>query len=311
MTAVLSSPSTTWMMLALSCIAFLFAVAGLSLRVQKLAARRALVSTPSVEGNEDAVLGVRRWWRRRLTLIALGVLLGTAVARTYAWGVGLDRVGPIVDVLAVGAVVGASSLSATAGTGYQGRLIGGVRVARAHATAFTDFASSRLRASARVAVATAVLLTAAIAGATVSSPRYDGFSSILVSPLIMTTLAALALLDFEVVGRLLAHRRHRAGTPQQLAGDDVVRCLVVRDTAIAALALGLASVLLTAPKLWIVLELQLLAPETLRAALGVSTVLAVGVLACAVALRPHLSADLLVNSARSGSRSARDLAVNP
>ncbi|MBF4629613.1 hypothetical protein ITJ42_00095 [Clavibacter michiganensis subsp. phaseoli] len=311
MSALLSSPSTLWTLTALTGIAAASILVALSRRAQDLAARSALTNVAPRAANEVAAIGIRRWWRRRHAMIAIGVFLGTTVALVYAWAVGLDRLGPFGDVLVFSAVVGASSLSVLAGTGHYRRIIEQVRVAHAEATAFADFTSMGLRVSSRLAVTSAVVLTGATMMATLRSSRYDGISSVLATPLAMTALALLALLHFEVAGRLLAHRRHRAGTPEQLAGDDTVRCLVVRDAAIAASTLGFASVALTVPKLWIVLEIQLLSPENLRVADGMATVLAVAILIGGIAVRPRVSSKLLVGSRTPDAQPARDLSLHP
>jgi hypothetical protein len=253
---------------------------------------------------DESVAAVQRWWKRRLGAISIGILVGSAGSAFYVWWVGADRSGPASDLLVLGAAAGAAFACTWVGVGRRRRApVDGPRVAHAQRMSLAGFIPTGLRVGAWVVVggATAFIVIGAVVA--VASPRFAGFSPVLPPSVLLLVIAAVSLGGFELGGRLLVSSPNSASTRAQLASDDVVRCLVVRDLAAMTLGLGLASMALNVPDLIMNLEVPFwpgTAPQLYWAAAGTGIIALV-----AAVIYPVWSKgpDLAIRAERSASES--------
>ena len=174
---------------------------------------------------------------------AIGWLIGTLAMAGVVWSGALPDQGEFTSILFIGTLfcgmaVGAALTSAL----HDPSDDPAVRYARSRSVALEDYIAPIERNGARTAVGIAVALLLVE-----SALRISGLPLPLAGPIfplswLLTALAVLALGFFELVGRRILARGRVAGSPDDLAWDDALRSLVVRDLVAAPLALGLFGV---------------------------------------------------------------------
>lgn len=192
-----------------------------------------------------------RWWVRRLTGIAVGLFVGVAVASSYVWWVGADRARSAVDLIVVGALVGCIVGRSLMGFPIIRVPESGVRVAESRRHRLVDSTPTWLHVVSMVAVAAAVLLSLVTIAVSTSSPRFAGFSPVLDPPVILTVIAVLSYVGFEVVGRVLIRQRTSAGSGDELRSQMIFRRFLVGDLVETAAITGVLATLLSLPGLLI------------------------------------------------------------
>ena len=231
----------------------------------------------------DLVAAAAKWWRRRLIGTACGMVIG-AVALTFAvWALGADRnESGAPDWIILGGVAGG-----VFGAGVHRAFISRpstrtTNVAHSRMLRLVDFTPRWLRHGIRIAVLLAVLMAVAVVLGILLSPKYDiSFlmpQMLMTPPFLLTVLGVLALIRFELSGRLIVQRSTSARSEHDLAIDTILRCLAVRDLAQAAVLVGVLGSLLFIPELIHIWELTLLGPHTLAIAEVFN--MAVVILAC-------------------------------
>jgi hypothetical protein len=245
------------------------------------------VLRPVVE-SPDATLtaATATWWRRRLFGIALGMFVGSSVLTWSVWWLGADRSGSAADWVVVGGVAGG-----VVGAGVHRAFVGssdGRTTSAAHSKRLrlVDFTPAWLRYAARIAVLLSVLLMIGLLLAFFLAPRTSGgsahFPTIFLTPtFILTALGVLALIRFELSGRLIVGRSSSAYSGSDLAIDVILRCLAVRDLALGAALVGALGSLLLLPDLALSWDLSFLGSYDLATLEAFKNV--VGVLACVAA----------------------------
>lgn len=118
------------------------------------------------------------------------------------------------------------------------------RVARTGVVGLADYSApvERLTARAVVAVALIVAMAALVLLATGAVPPENRLGTI--APLIMSGFAALALAVYEIGGRRIATRGRPSASPAELAWDDALRSLAIRDMVGAPLFVGVYSAIM-------------------------------------------------------------------
>ena len=196
------------------------------------------IGLPVDEGVEHAVSAAQG---RRAVGIAIGGIVGTVLATLFVWLVGADRGGPaplfLIGAYAVAASVGRAVASIS---GEAKKLGGSDHVAHARLRLLGDYIPGWERGAARTMVGLSVVaLTVEMAMPWIRTDVLgqvfpEGFSVAAT----VTFLAAVALIGFEVGGRLILRVRQRQGSELSLAWDDLLRSSAVRDLATAAFLLG-------------------------------------------------------------------------
>jgi hypothetical protein len=188
---------------------------------------------------------IRRNARRRRLGSGIGILALTAVA------IGL-LAGPLAAVEGNGEtwfVVGALLVGVTSGaavavvTDRVPTPPDGIRVARARSVGVGDYVPGSERIGARVIVAAAVLSTAAVAIVPTVASTPDTLP-LWLAAMLGTGLSVVALIMAEVVGIRIVRRAQPAGSTNELAWDDALRAITLRDLVLAPIVAGLYGVVL-------------------------------------------------------------------
>ncbi|WP_035879337.1 hypothetical protein [Cryobacterium sp. MLB-32] len=262
--------------LTLVTIAMIMAVVTVSDRLLNRLAHgilRLVVHVP----DDHLLASTVRWWRRRLLGLASGVLIGTVVSTGLVWWFGMNRGGPVVDLIVVGAMAGGIVGAAAQGVPVSRQGPHSENMARSRMLRLSDFTPAWLRYFARSAVVLAVLMTFATMMAAMISPRGGGLSiNLFLSPSsILAILGLAALVRFEISGRRIVQRSTSAHSEGDLANDSILRCLAVRDLAQAAALVGVVSSLFALPGLALAVDSSLPTPDNVQ-----GFTIAVAVLAC-------------------------------
>lgn len=205
-----------------------------------------------------------RWWRRRLLGIVCGVLVGTAVTTAFVWWFGVNRSGPVVDLIVVGAIAGGIFGAAAQGVPISRPGPHRENMARSRMLRLSDYTPTWLRYFARSAVTIAVLVTFATIVAAILSPRGGDLSVVQSPSFVLTVLGLAALVRFEIYGRRIVQRSTAAHSEGDLAIDSILRCLAVRDLAQAAALVGVVSSLFALPGLAVAVDSSLATPENVQ-----------------------------------------------
>ena len=207
---------------------------------RKVMARR-LVSSIGLPVDERADQAVNAAQGRRAVGVAIGGVVGTVLATWFVWLVGADRGGP-APLFLIGAYVVAASLGrAVASISGEAKKLGGTdHVAHVRFRILGDYIPGWERVAARTMVGLSIVtLSFEMAlpwiGTDVSGQVFPERFSVAATA---TFLAIVALIGFEVGGRLILRVRQRHGSESSLAWDDLLRSFAVRDLAIAAFLLG-------------------------------------------------------------------------
>jgi hypothetical protein len=188
----------------------------------------------------QAEIGARVVARQRASALGGAVAVALAVAFFALAGTesspltGLLIVGGAFVGIAVGA--GLSSLVSSAKARPAE-----TRVARLRAVTVGDYLAPIEFYGARVVVTIAVAVLVVVLSLTPDTASGPGPDTLVVALLGISAAVALAL--FELVSRRFVDRPQRAGTPVELAWDDVVRSSILRDLVTAPLLLGVYALL--------------------------------------------------------------------
>jgi hypothetical protein len=201
---------------------------------ERLARSVALILTPEVHSMVCTRI-VRRMRGSILGCLA-GMLVGLAILNNDPPLAQLP-LSPLLwtGVALAGTTVGAAITAVISGTRIRDDEI---RIARAEATSLDDYVAPVERFGARIAVAlvTAVLLVSLTLGGTGLVNFATPLS--LTGGGILGALAIAALALFELCGRWIVRRGQPVDSPAQLSWDDALRSALLRDLAMAPIALG-------------------------------------------------------------------------
>lgn len=115
------------------------------------------------------------------------------------------------------------------------------RFARTGVVGLADYSAPVERLTARVVVAV-VLIVAVVTLVLLATGAMPPESRVgTIAPLIMSGIAALALAVYEIGGRRIATRGRPSASPAELAWDDALRSLAIRDMVSAPLFVGVYS----------------------------------------------------------------------
>lgn len=207
---------------------------------RKLVVRR-LVSSIGLPIDERADQAVNAAQGRRAVGVAIGGVVGTVLATWFVWFVGADRGGP-APLFLIGAYVVAASLGrAVASISGEAKKLGGPDyVAHVRFRNLGDYIPGWERVAARTMVGLSIVTLSFemalpwIATDVLGQVFPERFSVAATA----TFLAVVALIGFEVGGRLILRVRQRQGSELSLAWDDLLRSFAVRDLATTAFLLG-------------------------------------------------------------------------
>lgn len=229
-----------------------------------------------------------RWRRRRLLGVGLGLICGTLLSGLEVWALGIDRGSPaawlIVAVALLGSVIGLVG----AGVPLAGRKPTSSRVAHSRHFRFEDLVPSRLRWGARLMVILAVMVlivTVALVAMRQGSTQSPLLAFLLDPPVLMTVVALLGLIMFEVRGRSLAARSTTASNAAELSAEDLIRRSALGDLAWVSILTGSLAVLFTGPLLLEMLGSTLPTPAAVAVSRVVVNVLG-GIAVATIAFRP-------------------------
>jgi hypothetical protein len=207
---------------------------------RKLVVRR-LVSSIGLPVDERADQAVGAAQGRRAVGIAIGGVVGTVSATWFVWLVGADRDGP-APLFLIGAYAVAASLGrAVASISGEAKKLGGTdHVAHVRFRNLSDYIPGWERVAARtmVGVAIATLSFEMALPWIATDDLGQVFPETFSVAAAATLLAVVALIGFEVGGRLILRVRQSQGSELGLAWDDLLRSFAVRDLATAAFLLG-------------------------------------------------------------------------
>jgi hypothetical protein len=201
---------------------------------ERLARSVALILTPEVHSMVCTRI-VRRMRGSILGCLA-GMLVGLAILNNDPPLAQLP-LSPLLwtGVALAGTTVGAAITAVISGTRLPNDEI---RFARAEATGLDDYVAPIERFGARIAVA--LVAAALLVSLTLGATGLVNFAT----PLSLTgggilgVLAIAALTLFELYGRWIVRRGQPAGSTTQLSWDDALRSALLRDLAVAPIALG-------------------------------------------------------------------------
>ena len=201
---------------------------------ERLARSVALILTPEVL----PMVRRRVAQRTRGTTIGsvAGMLVGVVILSNDVSLAQSSLSGPFVlGMVFAGLSVGAAVTAAISGTQLRGDE---VRFARSEATGLSDYVAPIERHGARIVVALVAAML--LLSLTLSVTGLANFAAPI--PLtgggILGVLAVAALVLFELHGRWIVSRGQRVGSPAQLSWDDALRSTLLRDLAMAPIALG-------------------------------------------------------------------------
>lgn len=179
--------------------------------------------------------------RRRLIGAAAGGAVGAIAATWFAFFVGADRGGPaplfLIGAYAVGAAVGRAAASAT---GEVAKPIDGIHLANARHRELGDYIPRWERIVTRTAAVMSLVALAFEMVLPLLATQDIGrvFPEIPSVAALITMVAIVALIGFEVSGRLIVRAHQIQGSATSLAWDDILRSAAVRDLAAGAFLLG-------------------------------------------------------------------------
>lgn len=171
-------------------------------------------------------------WIRRIRFSMVGLVVGVIAAIAAVRLVGDAGSGWIAYVYLGSAWVGSAVGVAACSVGSAARKTGArVRLARGRAVSLSDYVIGFERWGARAAVGVSAL--AAVALAAIS---HD--AQLAIVPLAISALGVCSLLVFEAVGRSIIARPDSWTTSTEIAWDDALRAVAVRDLATSPLTIG-------------------------------------------------------------------------
>lgn len=192
----------------------------------------------SLDGELDTLVRRRIAARRRGAVV--GALLGVAATVALLASETTPPAGSLAPLILAGGVFGGLAVGAGVVAGFHSIRITDdrPRVARAEAVTLNDYVAWIERWGARIPVALAIVFLAF--SAVLATLDVTAFSR---SPLLLlgglVTLAAIAALAFfEVGSRQLIRKGQPSASPAELAWDDALRSLTIRDMVGAPLILG-------------------------------------------------------------------------
>jgi hypothetical protein len=208
-------------------------------------ARRAMASRLAVTVGLAVEESVRRSIEiaqcRRLTGAAVGGAFGTVMATWFVLLVGADRAGPaslfLIGAYAVGAALGRAAASAT---GEIAKPVVGIHLANARHRDLRDYIPRWERIVTRTSVVMSLVVFALEMVLPLLTTQNIGrvFPETFSVAALITLFAIVALIGFEVGGRLIVRVHQIQGSATSLAWDDVLRSAAVRDLAAGAFLLG-------------------------------------------------------------------------
>jgi hypothetical protein len=223
--------------------------------------------------------GLVDWWRIRLVSMGAGQLLGVIVSGACIWQLGLDRAGQSTPIVLMGGLAGTVIGAGASGFLRPNSRKVGPRVASLTRVALRDFVPAGVRVVAALAVVVSILMVGATILFSLWSERYQTSPIIPVPALILTIVALVAWLVFEVGGRWVVARSAASRDKDELAADGILRSLSVRDMANSATLLGAVATIMTLPDLLLALDSSL---PTIAATQGLMTGLAIATLIATV-----------------------------
>lgn len=267
------------------------AAVGVAVTVAALVRRAGIHSASGIKPGADAHM--LRWRQRRLLGAGLGLICGTLLSGFEVWALGIDRGSPaawlIVAVALLGSVIGL----VVAGVPLARRKPTSSRVAHSRHLRFEDLVPSQLRWGARLMVTLAVMVlivTVALVAMRQGSTQYWSARSPLLAflldpPVLMTVVALLGLIMFEVRGRSLAARSTTASNAVELSAEDLIRRSALSDLAWASILTGSLAVLFTGSLLLETLGSTLPTPAAVTVFRVVVNVLG-GIAVATIVIRP-------------------------
>jgi hypothetical protein len=232
---------STWLVSGI----LLFLSAAMIVCAKVSGARRAMASRLAAAVDLPVDESVRRSIEtaqcRRLIGAAVGGAFGTVMATWFVFFVGADRSGPaslfLIGAYAVGAALGRGAASAT---GEIAKPIVGIHMANARHRELRDYIPRWERIVTRTAMMTSLAALALETVVPLLTTRNIGqvFPETPSVAALITLIAIVALIGFEVGGRLIVRIHQIQGSATSLAWDDVLRSAAVRDLAAGAFLLG-------------------------------------------------------------------------